>query len=154
MRREATGMSKISSSSRLSPPAARLVRSARIGHLATADRNGQPLVIPICYVFDGKEFFSPIDEKPKQTAPRELKRVKNILENPQVSLVVDHYEEDWTKLAYMLVKGKARILSSGEKHRKAVRLLRRKYSQYESMAIHERPMIVIRPLRITGWGSF
>jgi PPOX class probable F420-dependent enzyme len=136
----------------LTSSASRLIRAARLGHLATAGRNGQPLVVPICFVFDGKEFFSPIDEKPKRAAPRQLKRVKNILENPQVSLVIDRYDEDWTRLAYTLATGKARILSRGEKHRKAVRLLRRKYPQYRSMAIHERPMIVITPKRVISWG--
>ena len=128
------------------------LRSARIGHLATSDKSGQPHVVPICFVFDGIDFFSPIDEKPKRTAPRKLKRLKNIRANPRVSLVIDRYDEEWTKLGYVLVFGTARILSRGEKHREAVRLLRRKYRQYRSMAIQERPMIVIRPKRLTTWG--
>jgi PPOX class probable F420-dependent enzyme len=137
----------------LSPLQLRFIHAARVAHLATAGVNGQPHVVPICFVFDGKHFYSPIDEKPKRTAPRKLKRLKNIRENPRVSLVIDRYDEDWTRLAYMLVTGKARILSSGEKHRKAVTLLRRKYPQYRSMAIHQRPMIVIKPTRATSWGS-
>jgi PPOX class probable F420-dependent enzyme len=138
---------------RLTRSALRLVRSARVAHFATADANGQPHVIPICFVFDGKEFFSPIDEKPKRTTPQRLKRLKNIRENPQVSLVIDRYDEDWTKLAYILVMGTARILTSGQRHRKAVTLLRRKYRQYRSMAIHNRPMIAIRPKRVITWGA-
>ena len=138
----------------LSAGALRLLRASRIGHLATSDKSGQPHVVPICFVFDGTDFFSPIDEKPKRTAPRKLKRLKNIRENPRVSLVIDRYDEDWTKLGYVLVFGTARILSRGEKHRKAVRLLRRKYRQYRSMAIQERPMIVVRPSRIISWGYF
>ena len=146
-------MSKVSPS-RLSPPASRLVGSARIGHLATSDKSGQPHVVPICFAFDGTDFFSPIDEKPKRTAPRKLKRLKNIRENPRVSLVIDRYDEEWTKLGYVLVFGTARILSRGQKHRDAVRLLRSKYRQYRSMAIQERPMIVIRPSRVISWGYF
>ena len=145
-------MSKVSPS-RLPPLASRLIRASRVAHLATADKFGHPHVIPICFVFDGKDFYSPIDEKPKRTAPRKLKRLKNICENPRVSLVIDRYDEDWTKLGYVLVFGTARILSRGEKHREAVRLLRRKYRQYRSMAIQERPMIVIRPSRVIGWGA-
>jgi PPOX class probable F420-dependent enzyme len=129
------------------------IRSARVAHLATADAHGQPHVIPICFVFDGANFYSPIDEKPKRIAPQKLKRLKNIRENPQVSLVVDHYDEDWRKLGYILVIGKARVLLSGDKHRKAVNLLRRKYPQYRLMAIDQRPLIVIRPTRITSWGA-
>jgi PPOX class probable F420-dependent enzyme len=130
-----------------------LIRAARVAHLATADRIGQPHVIPICFVFDGKNFYSPVDEKPKRVAPQKLKRIRNILENPQVSLVIDHYDEDWRKLAYLLLFGKARVLSSGVKHRNAVRLLRRKYSQYREMTIDRLPMILIRPRRIRSWGG-
>src|SRR4029077_4973351 len=127
------------------------IRAARVAHLATADSGGQPLVIPICFVFDGKEFFSPIDEKPKRLSPQRLKRVRNIEENSQVSLVIDRYDENWRKLAYVLVSGRARILLTGQKHRRAVNLLRRKYRQYRSMAIEQRPMIVIRPLGVKAW---
>ena len=138
---------------RLSPSALRFVRAARVAHLATAATSGHPLVIPICFVFDGKTFYSPIDEKPKRTAPEKLKRVKNIRENAQVALVVDHYDEDWQKLSYVLVSGKARVLLSGASHRKAVTLLRRKYSQYRKMRIDRLPIILIRPTRMTSWGA-
>jgi len=139
--------------SKLSIGALRLLRSARIAHLATADAVGQPLVIPICFVFDGNYFYSPIDEKPKRIAPRKLKRLRNIEKNPRVSLVIDRWDEDWRKLAYILVTGKARVVLSGQRHRKAVSLLRRKYRQYRSMAIDQRPMIVIRPLVVKVWGN-
>lgn len=137
---------------RLAPHTLRLLRSARVAHLATAAANGQPHVIPICFVFDGKHFFSPIDEKPKRAAPTKLKRLRNIAENPNVALVIDRYDEDWLKLAYVLIFGKARILLSGKKHQRAVKLLRRKYPQYRNMAIDERPMIVITPNTIRAWG--
>ena len=142
----------VSGPSRLSPHALRLIRSARIAHLATADRSGQPHAVPICFVFDDKYFYSPIDEKPKRTAPAKLKRLRNIAENPQVSLVIDHYDENWGKLAYVLITGAARVMQRGQRHRRAVTLLRRKYSQYRTMAIDRRPVIVIRPKRIIVWG--
>lgn len=145
-------MSKISSS-RLTPSASRLIRSARVAHLSTAGADGQPLVIPICFAFDGKEFFSPIDEKPKQVAFQKLKRLRNIRENPRVSLVVDRYDEDWQRLAYVLVRGNARILYTGGKHDYAVRLLRKKYQQYRRMAIDQRPIIVITAKRLRTWGD-
>lgn len=131
----------------------RFIRAARVAHLATADRNSRPHVIPICYVFDGKALYSPIDEKPKKAAPLGLKRVRNILENPQVAVVVDRYDENWKKLAYVLIRGRARLLTGGENYRKAVRLLREKYPQYRRMAIEHRPMIRIRPTRVTTWGK-
>jgi PPOX class probable F420-dependent enzyme len=129
------------------------IRAARVAHLATADAQGQPLVIPICFIFDGKEFFSPIDEKPKRNSPRKLKRLRNIEENARVSLVIDRYDDDWRKLAYILVSGTGRILLRGQKHARAVRLLRSKYSQYRSMAIEDRPMIAITPRQWRSWGN-
>ena len=138
---------------KLSSHASRLLNYARTAHLATTDNSGQPHVIPICFVFDRKYFYSPIDEKPKRAAPSKLKRLKNIRENPNVALVVDHYQENWRKLAYVLVFGNARILSRGAKHQAAVRLLRRKYPQYRSMAIDKRPMIAITAKRIVRWGD-
>ena len=143
-------MSKISPS-RLSPRASRLVRAARVAHLATADARGQPLVIPICFVYDGKEFFSPIDEKPKHTI--RLKRLRNLQENPKLSLVIDRYNEDWRRLAYVLITGEGKVLFRGNKHRRAVRLLRRKYSQYRDMVIQVRPLIVVIPRKVKIWGS-
>jgi len=136
---------------RLGRNAAAFIRAARVAHLATADAGGQPHVIPICFVFDRNEFFSPIDEKPKQTSPRLLKRLKNISENPKVSLLVDRYEEDWQKLAYVLVLGTAKILLRGKRHDRAVGLLRRKYPQYRSMALEQRPIIRIAPARAVSW---
>jgi PPOX class probable F420-dependent enzyme len=138
---------------RLSPSALRFVRAARVAHLATADVLGQPLVIPICFAFDGKEFFSPIDEKPKRTSPRKLKRLRNIAANPNVSLIIDRYDENWQRLAYVLIRGSAKILLRGARHRRGVYLLRRKYPQYRSMAINDRPMIVIIPKQLTSWGD-
>src|SRR6478752_7257141 len=138
--------------SRVPAHVARFIRSARIAHLATADRSGQPHVVPICFAFDGKCFYSPIDEKPKRSAPANLKRLRNIRDNPQVSLVIDNYDENWSKLAYVLITGAARIMQRGQKHRRAVTLLRRKYSQYRTMAIDRRPVIVIKPKRIIVWG--
>ena len=106
-------------------------------------------MIPICFVFDGKNFYSPIDEKPKHTI--KLKRLKNIAKNPNVALVIDHYDEDWRKLAYVLIFGKARVLHSGKLHRRAVIMLRQKYTQYRRMAIDSRPMIIIAVDKMTAW---
>ena len=139
--------------SRLPPSALRFIRAARVAHLATAAVDHQPHVVPICFVFDGKHFYSPIDEKPKRTSPAKLKRVTNILANAQAALVIDRYSEDWKRLAYVLIRGKAKILHRGAAHAKAVRRLRRKYPQYRKMAIHTRPMIRITPIRWSFWGN-
>ena len=131
----------------------RFLRSARVAHLATADREGRPHVIPICFAFDGEELYSPIDEKPKKRLPLLLKRIKNIRENPQVSVVVDRYDDDWSRLAYVLITGRAKVLVKGQRHHRAVLLLRRKYPQYRHMAIQDRPMIRIRVTHWTSWGA-
>ncbi len=141
------------SSSRLKPPASRLIRSARVARLATADGNGRPHVIPICFVFDGRTLYSPIDEKPKKSSPLKLKRINNIRANSRVAVVVDRYDENWKKLAYVLITGRAAILLGGRKHKKAVLLLRKKYPQYRRMAIEHRPIIRIRPARVTNWSA-
>ena len=136
---------------KLSPAQDRFLRSARSGHLATADARGQPHVIPVCYVFDGQYIYSVLDAKPKSTPLRQLRRVRNILANPQVSLVVDHYEEDWSRLRYVLVLGTATLLEDGAEWARAVAMLREKYPQYQSMDLGESPVIKITPARFVPW---
>lgn len=131
----------------------RFLRSARTGHLATADATGQPHVIPVCYVFDGESVYSVLDAKPKTTPLRQLRRVRNILANPRVSLVVDHYEEDWTSLQYVMVTGDAGLLESGEEWARAIVMLREKYPQYQQMDLAQSPVIKIVPSRFVPWSS-
>jgi PPOX class probable F420-dependent enzyme len=137
----------------LSPSQLRFIHAARVAHLATASLTNQPHVVPICFVFDGQYFYSPIDEKPKRTEPAKLKRVINIQTNPQAALLIDRYSDDWHHLAYVLIRGKAKLLHRGAAHAEAVRRLRRKYPQYRQMAIHSRPMIQITPISWTLWGN-
>ncbi len=135
----------------LSPAQDRFLRSARTGHLATANAKGRPQVVPVCFVFDGQAIYSVLDAKPKTTPLRQLRRVKNILANPQVSLVVDHYEEDWDKLQYILVSGDAELLESGEEWALAIAMLREKYPQYQAMDLDQSPVIKITPVRYSPW---
>ncbi len=137
----------------LSPAQDRFLRSARTGHLATADAKGRPQVVPVCFVFDGQAIYSVLDAKPKTTPLRRLRRVKNILANPQVSLVVDHYEENWDKLQYILVSGDAELLESDEKWVVAIAMLREKYPQYQAMDLDQSPVIKITPVRYSPWSS-
>ncbi len=135
----------------LTANADQLLRSARVGHLATASPEGHPHVIPVCFTFDGESVFSVLDRKPKSTAVTRLRRVRNILANPQVSLVVDHYEEDWHRLWYVLVLGRAGLLDSGDEWASAMELLREKYPQYREMDLSESPIIKIVPERFVPW---
>ena len=131
----------------------RFLRSARTGHLATANAMGQPHVIPVCFVFDGDAIYTVLDAKPKSTPLRQLRRVRNILANPQVSLVVDHYEEDWSRLRYVLALGVAELLEEGEEWARAIVMLREKYPQYQGMDLDESPVIKITPVRFVPWNS-
>ena len=129
----------------------KLFDEVRIAHLATADASATPHVIPICFVYDDPFTYSVIDEKPKQCLAINLKRVRNILANPKVSLILDHYEEDWTKLWYLLVIGRAELLESGIEHQKAIKLLRKKYPQYQHMRIQDRLIIKIETIKLINW---
>ena len=134
-------------------PEPSFVNSIRVARLATADSAGAPHVVPICFAYDGESFYSVLDQKPKRAPIERLKRVRNILSNPRVSLVLDHYDEDWSRLWYGLVMGTALLLRSGPEHGRAIRLLRRKYVQYEEMSIDASPVIRIDPERMTWWGK-
>jgi len=129
-----------------------VLRSARVGRLATADLRGRPHVVPICFAFDGVTIYSAIDEKPKRVAPGRLRRVRNIEVNPAVALVVDAYREDWRRLWYVLVVGDAAVIPAGTpEHLRATRLLRRKYRQYGRMRLEDRPVLRIVPRRTVSW---
>jgi len=129
-----------------------LVRQ-RVARLATASASGEPHVIPVCFAFDGRLIHIALDEKPKNVSPTRLKRVRNILENPNVALIVDRYSEDWDLLAYVMVRGRAGLIEPRtEEHAATIRLLRGKYHQYERMRL-EAPVISIRPERVASWGA-
>ena len=137
--------------------AAQFINSHRVARLATADAVGRPVVIPICYVFDGIAFYSAIDQKPKRVNPMRLQRVQNIRANPNVALVIDDYSENWSELAYVLIRGVAEIINPAEcattEHQNAVEALRLKYEQYRSMAIDGTPMIKIVPSDVRLWAA-
>ena len=119
--------------------------------MACSTKHGIPLNVPICFAFDGSRIYSSIDEKPKKAAPLALRRISYIKENANVCLTVDKYDEDWRKLQYVLVLGRAEVIQQGKKFPEAIALLRKKYGQYNSMKLETRPLITIRPLRIVAW---
>jgi len=110
-------------------------------------------VIPVCFVFDGRAIYTPIDEKPKRVSPRRLRRVRNVEANPHVALVVDEYDEDWRRLWYVLVRGTSMMIQRGPEHVRAVALLRRKYPQYRQMALEKRPVLRVTPRRLVAWAA-
>ncbi len=130
-----------------------LVRQ-RVARLATADATGEPHSVPVCFAYTPGAIYIALDEKSKNVPPTGLKRVRNILENPKVALVADHYSEDWDLLAFVMVRGSAELVEAGaDEHAVAIRLLRGKYQQYEQMKINETPVIAIRPEKIASWGA-
>jgi PPOX class probable F420-dependent enzyme len=133
--------------------AAELLRDGRVARLGTADGAGQPLVVPVCYVFDGRVCFSAIDAKPKRTPSGGLRRLRNIAANPRVSLVVDRYDEDWTQLCWVIVQGRADVLTDGPERAAAVDRLREKYAQYRALGLDRETTTVIRisPERTMFW---
>jgi PPOX class probable F420-dependent enzyme len=127
----------------------------RIGHLATADAAGVPHNVPLCFWFDGARFYFAIDEKPKRGRAMALRRMRNIAANSNVALVVDHYEEHWNNLAYVLIHGHAAVVEDREEYVLALRSLRDKYPQYRAMAlsIENNPVVRIDPARVHVWGE-
>jgi PPOX class probable F420-dependent enzyme len=125
---------------------------SRVGHLATADAKGAPHLIPVCYAVADATLYITIDEKPKrQDIP--LKRVRNIRDNPQAAFVVDRYDEDWSRLGWVMLRGPAEILDNGPEHDNAQALLRARYPQYHAMNIAGLPVIALRIARATDWGN-
>lgn len=137
------------------PRMGEFLRAERCAHLATADRSGVPHNVPLCFWFEGTAFYFVIDEKPKRAGWRELKRMRNIAANPRVALVIDHYEEDWGGLAFVLVHGRARIVEDGHEYMAALRGLRDKYAQYRTMEMSPdaNPIVRIDPRRVHVWGA-
>lgn len=130
------------------------LNSRRVAHLATADAGGAPHVVPVCFAVDGDNVYITIDAKPKTVAAAGLKRVRNIVENPQVALIADHYDDrDWSRLGWVMVRGPAELLADGAEHDAAQELLRQRYPQYAGMALAQHPVIAIRIARATSWGN-
>jgi len=125
----------------------------RVARLATADAGGQPHVIPICFVTLGDSVYLTIDEKPKRRSAAPLKRIANMRENPRVALVVDHYEDDWSRLGWVMIQGRAELLDSGEEHDRAQASLRARYRQLVHMRIEALPVVAIRIEHATSWGN-
>jgi PPOX class probable F420-dependent enzyme len=123
----------------------------RVGHLATANADGRPHVVPVCYALAGDNLYITIDAKPKRGTP--LKRLANIAENPAVAVVVDSYNEDWRRLGWIMLRGRADVLADGPEHDDAQALLRARYPQYRAMDLAGLPVIAVRVARITSWGD-
>ncbi len=135
----------------LSPREQEFVRAQRVARMATADARGRPFAVPVCFVYLNGRLYTPVDEKPK--SGRRLRRLRNIEANPQVGLVFDRYEDDWERLAWVLIRGTASLVTDEGEKAQAVAALRRKYEQYSSMALEQLPLIRVNPERAASWGA-
>ena len=136
----------------LSETQRRFLEESRVGRLATADKNGAPHVIPVCYAVSEDSLYVTIDEKPKRRDVP-LKRMRNILENPHAAFIVDRYDEDWGRLGWVMLRGHTEILDDGAEHDRAQALLIARYPQYRSMQLAGLPVIALRIERATDWGN-
>ena len=129
------------------------VAEQRVARLATADAEGHPYVVPVCYAWDGARFVTPLDEKPKRVGDRALRRVRNIEARHEAALVIDRYDDDWSRLGYLLVQGRADLMApDAPDHAQLLALLRERYPQYRAMALETRPLLIVTPNRVTAWG--
>jgi PPOX class probable F420-dependent enzyme len=130
------------------------LNKARVAHLATTDANGQPHVVLICFVLDGTAIYTAVDRKPKRVSGARLCRLRNIEATGRAALVIDGYSEYWSRLWYVLVQGRARVIIAASGRAPAIRMLRRKYPQYvDGMLADEAVVIRVDVLKITAWGA-
>jgi PPOX class probable F420-dependent enzyme len=131
-------------------PAAARARFAgeRVARLATADAAGRPHLVPVCFALDGDTVYSAVDQKPKRS--QELQRLRNIRANPAIALIVDHYDEDWTQLWWVRLRGRAAVLEPGPERERALALLADKYEQYRT----DPPRGDVLAVRVEEWRSW
>jgi PPOX class probable F420-dependent enzyme len=120
---------------------------ARLARLATVGEDGRPHLVPICFAVEGDTLYTAVDDKPKRT--RQLQRLRNIEANPRVEILIDHYEEDWSRLWWVRVHGRARVAELDEH---AAQLLAAKYPQYRSRP-PAGPLVVIEVERVVDWSA-
>lgn len=130
--------------------ARRRLAGERVAHLATASASGQPHVVAVTFAVDGDRIYTAVDRKPKTTA--NLKRLRNIAENPLVTVLADHYSDDWDQLWWARADGRAAILSRAEQTAAPIAVLTSRYPQYRG-ARPDGPVIAIDVRRWVGWSA-
>jgi PPOX class probable F420-dependent enzyme len=126
----------------------RRVAAARVARLATADADGRPHIVAISFVLDDQTLYFAVDAKPKRTT--NLKRLRNIATNPAVSILMDHYEEEWKSLWWVRLDGTARVVTEEAEGERALDLLAQRYVQYRA-ARPAGPVVAVSIERMTGW---
>ena len=130
------------------------LQAQRTATLATVDEEGAPHVLPVCFLADADTVYIAIDQKPKTSDPRSLKRLRNIQTNPNVALVADRYDDvNWSRLGWVMVRGKAEILEDGAEYSDTQVRMKERYTQYQSMDLSGLPVIAIRIGKVRDWGE-
>jgi PPOX class probable F420-dependent enzyme len=124
------------------------LRQARLARLATIDADGRPHLVPIVFAFEGETLYSAVDKKPKRSTT--LRRIENARARPDVTILVDHYEEDWHRLWWIRLRGRARVLDEGDERERALALLQQKYPQYRSEP-PEGPVLAVDVTETRAW---
>jgi PPOX class probable F420-dependent enzyme len=124
--------------------------NARVARLATTDPDGRPHLVPIVFAIEDDTLYSAVDQKSKQS--RRLRRIENARTRPEVTILVDHYDEDWTRLWWIRVRGRARVLDEGEEREHALELLINKYAQYRAEP-PDGPVLAIDVTEVREWAS-
>jgi PPOX class probable F420-dependent enzyme len=124
------------------------VAASAVGRLATIDPDGRPHLVPIVYVLDGDTLYSAVDAKPKRS--RHLRRIENARRSPDVTVLVDHYESDWSGLWWIRLRGRARVLDAGDEAEHAIALLTAKYERYRESP----PGVPVLAIDIDEWRSW
>lgn len=124
--------------------------AARVARLATRDVSGRLHLVPICFALDGRTLYSAVDGKPKRSP--NLRRVANVLADPDVCVLVDHYDEDWSELWWARLRGRARVVPEGPERDRAVLLLRAKYEQYRDDPL-DGPVLAIEVDHQRAWAA-
>jgi PPOX class probable F420-dependent enzyme len=137
----------------LSPEQILFLEGQRVARLATVDEDGKPHVVPVCFACVAGLVYTPIDEKPKRVTATALRRVRNILAHPDVCLVADRYDDDWTRLAWLQVHGQASLATDAAERGTALTALRARYPQYLRMDLESYPLIRIAPTRVVAWAA-
>jgi PPOX class probable F420-dependent enzyme len=126
------------------------LNAARVARLATTDPDGRPHLVPVVFALDGDTLYTAVDRKPKRSS--KLRRIENARARPDVTVLVDHYEENWDGLWWIRLRGRARVLDDGEEHDHALALLQEKYPQYRAEP-PEGPVLAVDVTEVREWSG-
>jgi PPOX class probable F420-dependent enzyme len=126
------------------------LNAARVARLATTDPDDRPHLVPIVFALDGDTLYTAVDRKPKRSS--KLRRIENARARPDVTVLVDHYEENWGRLWWIRLRGRARVIDDGEEHDHALALLQEKYPQYRAEP-PEGPVLAVDVTEVREWSG-